>query len=423
MDDISIGSLVVILLVCLLLSSFFSAIETATMALNRYKLKHLAENGDKKAQILDKLLKNPDRLLGAILLGNNFVNITATSVATVLGIKLFGEVGVLISTIFVTVVVLIFGEVTPKTLAAINPQKIAFPVAKFLKFLIFLLHPIVFLINKFALIFLYPLGIRNITNLEEKITNEELKTLVQSNNPPFSPNNSDMQQDMLLGVLELEDVSVAEVMVQRRDIEGIDLAQKWEEILRVILASHHGRLVVFNENLDKAVGILHLRDILPLIHKGKLDKKSLVKSLRPCVFVPDSTPLKRQLIAFKEKKVRSGLVVDEYGDIQGLVTLEDILSHIIGDLALEDDQEQSEIICKAEKIFVVEGTTNLRHINRELGLKLPIDEVNTLNGLIIETIGNFPQQGTLLNFADCQIKVLSFADGVVGSAEIKLLTQ
>lgn len=418
MDSIPLAVLVIILLVCLACSAFFSASETGMIGLNRYKLKHQADEGDEDAKRVMRLLNAPDRLLGTILLGNNFVNITATSVATIIGIRLLGDLGVLVSTVVLTLVVLIFGEVAPKTLAAVNPNRIAFPASRILQPLIVLLYPLVFVINRFCLLFLRPLGVKSISRGDERITNEELKSIVSSSvHDSISPE----RQDMLMSVLELEDITVDEVMVSRRDIEGVDLEDSWEEILKQILASRHGRLVVYRDHIDKVVGMLHLRDILPLIYTGALNKPSLIESLRPCVFVPEGALLRVQLLEFRAKRVRSGLVVDEYGDIQGLITLEDIVAHIMGDLVSEDDEEESpEIVPRSERVFVVEGMATLRQINRELGLKLPLDGPNTLNGLIVETLGNFPEPGTVLSFHECSVRVLSFANGVVGSAEITL---
>ena len=416
MDNIPIGLLILALIICLAFSAFFSASETAMMSLNRYKLKHLADEGNKRAKCASHLLKHTDRLIGTILLGNNFVNIAATSLGTLIGLRLYGDLGVLLSTIILTVVVLVFSEVAPKTLAATNAQRIALPVAPILAWLVRIFSPLVSLLNAVVRVILRPFGIKTENAVEEALSNEELKTIVQSS----SDEKSSEQQEMLLGVLELEDVSVGEAMVPRNELEGVDLNDDWEDILRQITDSRHGRLVAYRDHLDQAEGMLHIRDIILPLRDNTLDKTRLQQVLRPCHFVPESTPLRKQLLHFRQAKARSGLVVDEYGDIQGMITLEDILTHIVGEIGDENTaDEPPEIVEQQENLFTVEGGTPLRQLNRELGLKLPLDGPKTLSGLIIETLGNFPEAGTELELPGCTVRVLDFADGIVASAEIQ----
>ena len=416
MDSIPLGLLILLLILCLALSAFFSASETAMMSLNRYKLKHQADEGNKSAKRAHHLLKRPDRLIGTILLGNNFVNIAATSLGTVIGIRLYGDLGVLYATITLTIAVLIFSEVAPKTYAALHAPRIALPVAGILAGLVRLFSPIVALINLIVRLILRPLGIKTDNAVEEALSNEELKSIVQSGGDDAE--NSE-QQDMLLGVLELEDVSVSEAMVPRNELEGVDLNDDWDDIMQQITTSRHGRLVAYRDHLDQVEGMLHIRDIVLLMRDNTFDRTALRQALRPCIFVPESTPLRKQLLQFRRAKARSGLVVDEYGDIQGLITLQDILTHIVGDIGNENTpDEPPEIVEQQKNLYAVEGGIPLRQLNRELGLKLPLDGPNTLSGLIIETLGNFPEAGTELDFPGCRVRVLDFADGIVGSAEI-----
>ena len=416
MDSIPLGLLILLLILCLALSAFFSASETAMMSLNRYKLKHQADEGNKSAKRAHHLLKRPDRLIGTILLGNNFVNIAATSLGTVIGIRLYGDLGVLYATVILTVVILIFSEVAPKTYAALHAARIALPVAGILAGLVRLFSPIVALINLIVRLILRPLGIKTDNAVEEALSNEELKSIVQSGGDDAE--NSE-QQDMLLGVLELEDVSVSEAMVPRNELEGVDLNDDWDDIMQQITTSRHGRLVAYRDHLDQVEGMLHIRDIVLLMRDNTFDRTALRQALRPCIFVPESTPLRKQLLQFRRAKARSGLVVDEYGDIQGLITLQDILTHIVGDIGNENTpDEPPEIVEQQKNLYTVEGGIPLRQLNRELGLKLPLDGPNTLSGLIIETLGNFPEAGTELDFPGCRVRVLDFADGIVGSAEI-----
>lgn len=416
MENLPDWLLVVVLVFCLALSAFFSSSETAMMSLNRYKLRHLADEGNNGAKRAEALLKHTERLLGTILLGNNFVNILATSLGTILGIRWFGDIGVLFATIILTILVLVFSEVAPKTFAALFPERIALPASRALSICVVILWPLVWLLNKLVASILRPFGLHQ-DNEADSLSNEELKTIVLSSNPQsVSPE----RQDMLLGVLELEDVSVDEVMVPRNDLEGVDLNDSWEEVLKQITYSRHGRLLAYRDNIDQVEGMLHLRDVITLYRDNELNAQTLVKILRPCVFVPENTPLRQQLLNFKQQKIRSGLVVDEYGDIQGLITLEDILTHIVGDIADEDEEELPEIVQRQDFIYDVDGRISLRTLNRELGLKLPLDGPNTLSGLIIETLGNFPKLNTEVSFDDCLVRVKSFEHGVVELAEVEL---
>lgn len=418
MDSVPLWVLVVALGMCLLMSAFFSSSETGMMSLNRYKLRHQAEEGNARAKRVLQLLKRPDRLLGTILLGNNFVNIAATSISTIIGIRLLGDLGVLLSTIILTVVVLIFSEVAPKTYAALHPQQIAFPASGVLSFLVKLLYPLVVLINGVVLLMLRPLGVRTISSQEDGVTNEEMKSIVLSASQSISPE----RQEMLIGVLELEDIYVEEAMVPRNDLEGVDLNDDWEEIFKQIMQSRYGRLPAYRDNLEHVEGMLHVRDVMDALLDKSLNKEGLIRVLRPCVFVPEGTLLRTQLVNFKQQKARSGLVVDEYGDIQGLITLEDILGYIVGDLAHEGDEKNApEIVHREERKYEVEGGMSLRQVNRELGLKLPLDGPNTLSGLIIETLGNFPTPGTEIELDGCRVRVIDFADGVVELAEVEVL--
>ena len=419
MESIPLGLLILLLLFCLAFSAFFSASETAMMSLNRYKLKHQADEGNKSAKRAHHLLKRPDRLIGTILLGNNFVNIAATSLGTLIGLRLYGDLGVLLSTIILTAAILVFSEVAPKTLAATNAQRIALPVAPVLAWLVRILSPLVRLLNAIVRLVLRPLGVKTENAVEEALSNDELRSIVQSSQSGDDEESSE-QQDMLLGVLELEDVSVSEAMVPRNELEGVDLNDDWDDIMQQITTSRHGRLVAYRDHLDQVEGMLHIRDIILPLRDNSLDKTRLQQVLRPCHFVPESTPLRKQLLHFRQAKARSGLVVDEYGDIQGMITLEDILTHIVGEIGDEGAADTPpEIIEQEENRYTVEGGIPLRQLNRELGLKLPLEGPKTLSGLIIETLGNFPEAGTELAFPGCTVRVLDFADGIVTSAEIR----
>lgn len=419
MESLPLGALLFILILCLLASAFFSAAETAMMSLNRYKLKHLVDEGNIAAKRVARLLRKTDRLLATILLGNNFVNILATSIGTMIGLRLLGDLGVLLATVILTVTILLFSEISPKTLAALYPEQIALPVARAMQSIVWFFSPMVWLLNKLVAAIFKPFGIDANHKKEDTLSTEELKTVVLSSS---TSTNSPERQDMILGILELEDMSVDEAMVPRNELEGIDLNDNWDEIITQITNSRHGRLVAYRDNIDQVLGMLHLRDVIGLYHQNRLQPEALLEILRPCVFVPEGTLLRRQLLNFQMQRTRSGLVIDEYGDIQGLITLEDILIHIVGNIASESEEEEvPEIIKRQAQIFDVDGGISLRSLNRELGLKLPLDGPNTLSGLIIERLGTFPETGTELHFSDCIVRVKQFAEGVVSEAEVEVL--
>ena len=411
MDSIPLGLLILLLILCLALSAFFSASETAMMSLNRYKLKHLADEGNKRAKCASHLLKHTDRLIGTILLGNNFVNIAATSLGTLIGLRLYGDLGVLLSTIILTVVVLVFSEVAPKTLAATNAQRIALPVAPVLAWLVRILSPLVRLLNAIVRVVLRPLGVKTENAVEEALSNDELRSIVQSSQNGDDEESSE-QQDMLLNVLELEDVSVSEAMVPRNELEGVDLNDDWEDILRQITGSRHGRLVAYRDHLDQAEGMLHIRDIILPLRDNSLDKTRLQQVLRPCHFVPESTPLRKQLLHFRQAKARSGLVVDEYGGTSGIVTMEDLLEEIVGEITDEYDEEELPYKRLSDGSYLFEGGTPLTDVLRALDLEAGTfgkaeEQVDTLGGLVLELKQDLPHKGDEVEVEGWRFKVVS----------------
>lgn len=411
----------IVLIICLLISAFFSGSETAMMAQNRYKLKHLAEKGDKAALRVQKLLEKTDALLGTILLGNNFVNILATSIGTVIGIRLFGDAGVLVATVFLTVIVLIFAELLPKTVAANYAETLALIFSAPLKFLVFLLSPLVKMLNFLVAKILKIFGIKH----EEKasadaLSNDELKVVLTTATEEEENSEKTKQQEMLLGILELSEVSVEEIMMPHTEIEGIDLSDDWEEVIKSLHEGRHSRILVYEEKLDNVLGMVYLRDILDLYRDNLMTRENLKKLIHPCIFIPENTPLHKQLSNFREAQQRIALVVDEYGDIQGLISLEDILDYIVGNIADKNIDNETPEITEHNGVFSVDGGISLRTLNKKLGLNLPMDSVNTLSGLIIETLGNFPQENTELQLDNCLVKVKKFADGVVELAEITI---
>lgn len=381
------------------------------MSLNKHRLRHLAEDGNKGAKRALELLSRPDRLLGVILLGNNFVNILAASLATIIGIRLWGDAGILIMTVVLTVLVLIFGEVTPKTFAALNAEKFAFPASPVLKALLKVLYPAVWAISWLAKQILKPLGIQDLTMNEEAVSKEELRSILRQDSQHIDEDN----QDMMLGVLYLEDIQIEDIMVARHELIGLDLQSDWQQSVDEILASEYARLLIYDDNIDDIKGILHIRDVLYLYRDNKpLTKDNVLSLLHKPYFIPEGTPLRKQLQLFQENKRQTGLVVDEYGEVIGLLTLEDILEYIVGDLGLqeiaEEQEDEDEIIEHNPHTFTVRGSLSVNYLNKELDWHLPADGPKTLSGLILEELGQFPKTGTSVRVDDYDLTVLSFAD-------------
>jgi Mg2+/Co2+ transporter CorB len=386
LNDIPLSTLYITLFILIVLSGFFSSSETGLMAINRYRLKHLANNGHRGARLAQKLLTRPDRLIGLILLGNNLVNILAASIATIIAIRMFGDNGIWISTLVMTVVVLIFAEVAPKTVAALHPERIAFPASYVLVVLLKLLNPIVWLVNSFANLLLKPFGVKMDVEALERLNREELRTLLSEGG-----HVSNEHQRMLVNILDLEHASVDDVMVPRGEIIGIDLDDEWTDILEQLTSTVFTRLPVYRENIDNAIGLLHIRTIISKLSLGGLSFEDLERSVSPPYFVPEGTSLTRQLLEFQGKQRRMGLVVDEYGDIQGLVTLDDILEEIVGEYTPEGRGRSRTIRKLDDGTYLVEGSASVRTLNRQFGWDLPFDDAHTLGGLLIEEMEEIPE--------------------------------
>ncbi len=414
MNELPLFAQILLLIVLILCSAFFSGSETSMMSLNKHRLKHQAEKGNQSAKRALVLLSRPDRLLGAILLGNNFINILAASLATVIGIRLWGDAGILIMTMALTVLVLIFGEVTPKTYAALNAEKFAFPAAFLLKFILNILYPAVWLVNYIAALILRPLGIKDFTMNEEAVSKEELRSILRQT----SAHIDEEKQGMMLGVLHLEDIRVEDIMVARHELIGLDLQNDWEVSVGAILNSEHARLLVYDDNIDNVKGIFHTRDILKLYRDQQpLTRENILELLQKPYFIPEGTALRRQLQHFKQNKRHTALVVDEYGEVMGLVTLEDILEYVVGDLGLqeiaEENEDEEEIIKRSRNQFEVLGSLSINYLNKTLDWQLPNDGPTTLSGLIIEELGNFAKVGSKVSLKDYDLSVLSVEENRV----------
>lgn len=414
MEEIPLGTLYTALFILIVLSGFFSSSETGLMAINRYRLKHLANSGHRGARLAQKLLTRPDRLIGLILLGNNMVNILAASIATVIAIRLFGNNGIWISTLFMTVVILIFAEVAPKTVAALHPERIAFPASFVLTVLLKLLNPVVWLVNSFANLLLKPFGVKTDVEALERLNREELRTLVKEGG-----HISNEHQRMLVNILDLEHASVDDVMIPRGEIVGVDLDDDWSDILNQLMQTMFTRLPVYRETIDNVEGLLHIRSIISKLSQGGLRFEDLQRSIRKPYFVPEGTSLTRQLLEFQSKGHRMGLVVDEYGDIQGLVTLDDILEEIVGEYTPEGRGRSRTIRRQDDGNYLVDGSTSVRALNRNFGWNLPFDEAHTLGGLLIEEMEEIPEGKCSLKIDGHIMDIVDIRDNVVYKVLIK----
>ena len=412
-DDVPLAALIGLLVTLLVLSAFFSGSETALMSLNRYQLRHKAREGHRGAKLAERLLQRPDRLIGLILLGNNLVNFSAASLVAIIALKIGGQPAVALGTLILTLVVLIFSEAAPKTLAALHPERLAFPAAIIYYPLLKITYPLVWLINFASNGVLYVLGVRDSDANLHALTREELRTIVHEAGSRIS----NRYRQMLISILDLEKVTVDDVMVPHNEIIGIDLEDEIEEIEAIISKSEHTRLPVYEDNIDNIVGILHLRRLANLAPLS-FDKTSLRELLDEPYFVPEGTPLSKQLVQFQRRRERVALVVDEYGDIQGIVTLEDILEEIVGEFTTDPADQIEDVVREGPDSFLVSGTANIRELNRAQGWELPTDGPKTLNGLILELLETIPEPSTCLKISGYPLEIVASDDNRVRTVRI-----
>lgn len=411
MENLHPGFLVGMLVFLLLCSAFFSSSETGMLSLNRYRLRHRAKEGHRGALRASRLLERPDRLLGTILVGNNFVNILASSIATVLAIKLWGEAGIAVATVGLTILLLIFGEITPKTLAALRPEAIAYPVSLPLLMLQKVLYPLVASLNWISNGLLRLLGTDLSNKGSDSLSTEELRSVVHESGSDMPMN----RQSMLLGILDLERVTVDDIMIPRNEVAGIDLEDDLETIVTQLRTTPHTRLPVFRKDINQIEGIVHMRQIARLLSHDQLTRESLLAACNEPYFIPENTPLSTQLVNFQKQKRRIGIVVDEYGDVLGIVTLEDILEEIVGEFSNQDALRSPDIHPQDDGTLVIDGAAYLRDVNRALGWQLPCDGPKTLNGLITEALEHIPDSGICLQIHPYRLEILQAADNRVKS--------
>jgi Mg2+/Co2+ transporter CorB len=393
----------------LLFSVFFSASETGMMSLNRYRLKHLARKGSQSAKLTAKLIERPDQLLGVILIGNTFANILASAVTSILAAHYFGDLGILLSTIALALVILIFGETAPKTLAALHPERVAFLVAWPLKYLLKILYPLVWFVNVIANGVLRLFRIHVNSHRSEALSLDELRTIVHESSNKISSN----YKKMLLRILDLEQVTVDDVMVPRSEIYGIDLHDEWSVILDQLLNCPHAHVPLYRGSIDHVAGMLNLRKILIFLQKHNIDKESLMTVAEKVYFVPKGAILNRQLLNFQHEQQAAGLVVDEYGDIQGLITLQDVVQEVVGEFAQDVNVLDDMIQPQADGSYIVDGRINMRDLNRSMHWDLPLEGPKTLSGLIVEYVEMIPRVGLGLRIGGYPMEVLKVRGNAV----------
>ena len=415
MDDIHTGVLIGALIVLILLSAFFSSSETGMMALNRYRLRHLVNQGHRTAKRVEKMLARPDRLLGVILVGNNLVNNAAATLAALLGLYWFGDIGTALAPVVITILMLIFSEVTPKTFAALRPEAVAFPASFVLKPLQWLFTPVVWSVNAVGNGILRLFGIRPDTGDGDHLSPEELRTVVNEAGNLIP----EKHQRMLLNILDLEKATVEDIMIPRNDMVGIDLDDDIDEIIEILSTSQHTRLPVYKGDPNNMIGLLHLRKLSRLLMREEISKADLMQHTVEPFFVPEGTPLHRQLINFQNAKRRIAVVVDEYGDVLGLVTLEDILEEIVGEFTTDMANTSQDIHPQDDGTFVIDGAAHLRDINKVLQWELPTDGPKTLNGLIIEHLQDIPDTSVCLRIDQYLIEILQVKDNMVKAVRMR----
>ncbi|MCR1568199.1 HlyC/CorC family transporter [Mixta sp.] len=416
MEHVSTTTLIITLVVMILVSAYFSGSETGMMTLNRYRLRHKARSGNRSARRVEKLLRRPDRLISLVLIGNNLVNILASALATIVGMRMYGDAGVAIATGILTFAVLIFAEVLPKTVAALYPEKVAYPSSLLLGPLQIVMMPLVWLLNTITRLLMRMVGIKSDGAISAALSKDELRTIVYESRSLMSRRH----QDMLLSVLDLEKVNVDDIMVPRNEIVGININDDWKSIERQVSHSPHGRIVLFRDSLDDAVAMLRVREAWRMMtEKKEFTKENLLRAADEIYFVPEGTPLNVQLVKFQRNKKKVGLVVDEYGDIKGLVTIEDILEEIVGDFTTSMSPSLAEeVMPQSDGSVLIEGSANVREINKAFNWHLPQEEARTINGMLLEELEEIPQAGTRIQVENYDVDILDVQDNMVKQVRI-----
>ena len=412
--SLSLSILLLILIVLVLGSGFFSGAEIGMMSLNRYRLRHLVKKKNKQAIRVSHLLARPERVLSVVLIGNTLANIIASMVATLLGQRLYGDVGVLVATGLLTLLVLVFSEMTPKTLAALHPQRVAFAASLPLQWFQYIFLPLVYLITWIANGLLRLFGVPIGSMEKDALTGEELRSVVHEASSLLPIEH----KSMLISLLDLEQARVEDIMVPKSDIVGIDVEQPWHDVLVQLEMAQHTRLPLYKGSVDQLVGMIHLRSVLHLVLEDELDREGLLNIAEAPYYIPEGTSLNLQILNFQKMKRRSCFVVDEYGDLQGLVTMEDILEEVVGEFTTDIADLSKDITAEDDGTVTIDASITLRHLNRLLGWQLPALGPRTLSGLIIEYLGYIPPAACCLRIENYQIEILKVSDNMIRSVRM-----
>ncbi|MBL4819914.1 MAG: HlyC/CorC family transporter [Gammaproteobacteria bacterium] len=414
-EDSSLGLMVGLLIFLIFASAYFSSSETAMMTLNRFRMKHLKRTGHAGAQRSSKLLETPDRLIGVILIGNNFVNILAASIATSITISIFGGPEPLITTLVLTLIILIFAEVTPKTIAALYPEKIAYPSSYFLLILLKLLYPIVWMVNLVSNSLVSLLGFKPKPNNSHQLNTEELRSVVYESAERLPRR----RHGMLLNILDLENVTVKDIIVPRHDVIGIDIEDDLDEILDQIGSTQHTRLPIFKGDIDHIVGMLHMRTVAKLLKLDRVNKAAIIQETTEPYFIPESTPLHTQLFNFQKRKLRMGMVVNEYGSVIGIATLEDILEEIVGEFTTDLASSSRDIHPQDDGSFLIDGGTSIREINKVLSWQLDTNGAKTLNGLLVGILESIPDSAVCIKLDRYYAEILQVKNNMIRTVKMR----
>ena len=408
MNEIPVWLLLSSISILLVLSAFFSSAETGMMALNKYRLKHLIKQNNRSAKRADKLLKRPDRLLGVILIGNNFVNILAAALTTILCLELFGNSGVFIGSVILTIIILIFAEVTPKTFAAKNAESIALPASGILKVLQKVLYPLIWVVNFFSNSLLNLLNVKD-ENKNEDITTEELKSVLE-NSGEMIPKR---YQDMLTSILDLDEILIDEIMTPRNEILGIDLDENFETLMEKISINQKEIMPIFEQSLDNLRGTIDTNGIKKFLISNELSIKNFMDYADDVYVALENTPLSNQLFNFQKDNKTSAVVVDEYGDVKGLIDINDILEEIVGELSIDKTRDKIDIQKQKDGSYLIDGSAAIREINKKLSWDLPLEGPVTLNGLILEKIQTIPESNVSINLNNYLIETVLIKDNMI----------
>jgi Mg2+/Co2+ transporter CorB len=419
LNDISISLLTSVVILMIAISAFFASTETALMSLNRYRLRHKALSGNQSAKLAERLLAKPDRLIGIILLGNTFANVGTATLTTILALRLYGESGLVVASGVAAILMFIFGDLAPKTFGALHPERLALASVWVYVVLDKVLYPVVWCANQAANGLLRGFGVSSQQVSNHSLSSDELRTIVAEAGSLISKSH----QRMLVSILDLEKIRVEDIMIPRNDIAAINAADDWDDILQQLRSSLHTRLPVYDQTLDNVLGILHLKTVAQNLAHGQLDRETLISlaRAREAFFVPAGTSLNTQLQNFQHNRRRMAIVVNEYGDVQGLVTLEDLLEEIVGEFTTDPATLYRDIHQETNGSYLVSGSINIRTLNRTLGWSLPTDGPRTLNGLIFEYLESIPEPGISLKIGTYSVEIMQITDNVVKMARLRAI--